>query len=318
MHVGSCAARSPVTLRCVSDASRSRRRAQRRVDQRQQRRARPCLAGPQRKAQAHVLILAFLDEELVPVAARQGLFEAAPAIRLPSCAGCYAIPAGHVLPRPYQALQQRRPRPVRAVVHRRAARGLPASRLRAVVAVRPDLFSRATAPGISMPRSTRPPSAPRPCAPSCSSCASAACSASCGARSPIKSPGHFTAPPPDGDGARGGAVVRRARLRAAHDGLCEAQRRTAHLGAAPLLYDKPTFPGAARQHRRRRPAGGHRPARQSDQGMCRGGRDPAHPRRAGQGGQLHQLPQPVRPAAQARRHDLLRSRAAGGFHTART
>ena len=31
----------------------------------------------------------------------------------------------------------------------------------------------------------------------------------------------------------------------------------------------------------------------------------------------YQLLQPVGPAAQARRHDLLRSRAAGGFHTAR-
>ena len=120
--------------------------------------------------------------------------------------------------------------------------------------------------------------------------------------------------PPARDGARGGAVVRRARLRAAHDRLREEARRTAHLGAAPLLRQA-DVPRRARQHRRGRPAGEHRHLREPDQGMRRGGRDPARPRRAGQGRLLHRLLESIRPAAQARRHDLLRSRTAGGFHT---
>ena len=76
-----------------------------------------------------------------------------------------------------------------------------------------------------------------------------------------------------------------------------------HIWVPRRSYDQADLPRPARQHRRRRPAGRHRPARQPDQGMCRGSVDPASARRAGQGGELHQLPQPVRPAAQARPHD---------------
>ncbi len=50
-------------------------RAQRGIDQRQQRGTGPCLAGLQREAQPHILILAFLDKDLVQVGGRQGLFE---------------------------------------------------------------------------------------------------------------------------------------------------------------------------------------------------------------------------------------------------
>src|SRR5689334_14089061 len=53
----------------------ARRRTQRSVGERQQPRRRPCLAGLERKAQPHVLVLALLDEDVVPIGVRQRLLE---------------------------------------------------------------------------------------------------------------------------------------------------------------------------------------------------------------------------------------------------
>ena len=50
-------------------------RSQRRLDDRQERRGRPASALRRREAHAHILILALLDEQLVAVAFRRGLFE---------------------------------------------------------------------------------------------------------------------------------------------------------------------------------------------------------------------------------------------------
>ena len=138
----------------------------------------------------------------------------------------------------------------------------------------PTCSATATAAGISMPRSTRRPSARRRCAPSCSSLRERGLFGRLWREEPYKVSAHFNAPAPARDGARGGAVVRRARLRTAHDRLCEEARRAAHLGAAPLLRQA-DLPRRARQHRRGRPAGEHRHLREPDQGMRRGGRDPA-------------------------------------------
>ena len=215
-----------------------------------------------------------------------------------------------------RALQQRRPQPVRAVVRRRDARRLPPSRLRCRSSPRgPTCSAIATAPGISMPRSTRRTSARRRCAPSCSSCASAASSAGCGARRPTRHLAvHRSAA--DGDGARRRAVVRRARLRAAHDRLCAAQRRAAYLGAAALLH-KPTFPGELDNT----VAGGQPAGIGLHDNLIKECAEeasiPRDARRAGQGRELRRLLESVGPAAQARHHDLLRSRTARGFHTAR-
>ena len=49
-----------------------------------------------------------------------------------------------------------------------------------------------------------------------------------------------------------------------------------HIWVPRRSYRQADLPRPARQHRGRRPAGRHRPARQSDQGMCRGSLDPAH------------------------------------------
>src|ERR1043166_2722880 len=54
---------------------RAGRRAQRRLGNRQQGRRRPALVLRRREAHAYILILAVLDEQLIAVAFRRGLFE---------------------------------------------------------------------------------------------------------------------------------------------------------------------------------------------------------------------------------------------------
>ena len=142
----------------------------------------------------------------------------------------------NVVPRPHQALQQRRPQPVRAVVHRPRARRLHPSRLRArrrgaarpLRAPRRRLASRCRArhAGQAHRGDARLPARAARARPVRQAVARGGLSRHLGV--------HRSAA--DGDGARGGAVVRRARLRAAHDGLRAAQGRPAHLGAAALLH----------------------------------------------------------------------------------
>ena len=167
--------------------------------------------------------------------------------------------SAHVLPRPHRALQQRRPRQFEPWYVGATRAGFLHRDFLPTIAARPDLFGHRDGgwyldAALDTPDQAHGGDARLPAR----ACASTACSAGCGARSPIRSARTSTLPlllemeraavPWFGVRAFGPHMT----------GYVQQARRPAYLGAAPLLRQA-DLPRRARQHRRGRPAGGHRP-----------------------------------------------------------
>src|SRR5258708_17906726 len=135
--------------------------SQRRLGDRQQRRRRPAFALCRREAHAHVLILALLDEQLEAAAFRRGLFEQ----RLQFVLGHRRDAMLSPLQCPSSTISRAATTPTsRSSSRGWSARPAWASSIATSRRACPSRCLRIeTAPGISILRSTHPPTAPPPC-----------------------------------------------------------------------------------------------------------------------------------------------------------